>query len=168
MMTEERIAKLTSAVYKVTDLFPEKEPLKFVMRRESLDVLFSYVVLVSKSTFEQKEKSAKKAIVSSKSLVHYFSLAESQNWVDSKNFSILKTEYSNLIFWLEDQLLDFENDVKKTFNSGNYYVEGAVPELKPRTEIGLVQDSLEKENETISISPHRISGETKLEKARAK
>ena len=114
MITEERIAKLTSAVYKVTDLFPEKEPLKLVIRREGLDVLFSCTVLLSKPNLSQKEKFIKKAIVSAKTLVHYFNLAELQNWADPRNFSILKAEYSELIFWLEDQSLSLEIEAKST------------------------------------------------------
>ncbi|MCK9577961.1 hypothetical protein M0R01_00515 [bacterium] len=117
MMTEERIAKLTSAVYKVTDLFPEKEPLKFVVRRESLDVLFSFTNLSSKPNLGQKEKFVKKAIASSRALIHYFDLAESQNWADPRNFSILKAEYSDLIFGLQEQVLTLEIEAKNTLSS---------------------------------------------------
>jgi DNA-binding transcriptional ArsR family regulator len=168
MMTEERIAKLTSAVYKVTDLFPEKEPLKFVVRRESLDVLFSYVVLSSKSTFAQREKSVKKAIASSKSLIHYFSLAELQDWVDSQNFSILKTEYSNLTFWLEDQLLNLEIEVKKTFDN-DYHIGITETEMQASPEAREKQAiPLEGGNGAIFSPPLKISARVETGKMRTK
>jgi DNA-binding transcriptional ArsR family regulator len=160
MMTEERIAKLTSAVYKVTDLFPEKEPLKFVVRRESLDVLFSYVVLISKPTLGQREKSIKKAIASSKTLLHYFDLAELQNWADARNFSILKTEYSNLVFWLEEQVFSLEVDVKKTLDSVEslYHFEKDETdyEMHPKLEVEAERSSsAEKTDEIVFNRPVR-------------
>ncbi len=39
-MQEEKIIKLTNALYKVTGLFPKEEPLKFAIRKEALDILF--------------------------------------------------------------------------------------------------------------------------------
>ena len=160
-MTEERIAKLTSAVYKVTDLFPEKEPLKFVVRRESLDVLFSYVVLISKPTLGQREKSIKKAIASSKSLVHYFDLAELQNWADARNFSILKTEYSNLIFWFEEQAFSLENDAKKALSSIEAFQlenDEVDYDIQPKVEVKAIHASLiEKGTETVFNRPAEIN-----------
>jgi DNA-binding transcriptional ArsR family regulator len=186
MMTEERIAKLTSAVYKVTDLFPEKEPLKFVVRRESLDVLFSYVVLISKPTLGQREKSIKKAIASSKSLVHYFDLAELQNWADARNFSILKTEYSNLIFWFEEQAFSLENDAKKALSSIEAFQlenDEVDYDVQPRVEVKAIRSSLiEKEAETfnhpaeinhnasVKVEPNlvKVAREMKAKKAEVK
>ena len=185
-MTEERIAKLTSAVYKVTDLFPEKEPLKFVVRRESLDVLFSYVVLISKPTLGQREKSIKKAIASSKSLVHYFDLAELQNWADARNFSILKTEYSNLIFWFEEQAFSLENDAKKALSSIEAFQlenDEVDYDVQPRVEVKAIRSSLiEKEAETfnhpaeinhnasVKVEPNlvKVAREMKAKKAEVK
>lgn len=159
-MTEERIAKLTSAVYKVTDLFPEKEPLKFVVRRESLDVLFSYVVLISKPTLGQREKSIKKAIASSKSLVHYFDLAELQNWADARNFSILKTEYSNLVFWFEEQAFSLENDAKKALSSiETFQLENDEVDydVQPKVETKAISSLIEKGAEAVFNHPAEIN-----------
>lgn len=125
MISEEKIAKLTSAVYKVTSLFPEKEPLKFAMRRESLDVLSSGITLISKSVLRQKNKgkSIKNALIAAKSLIHYFDLAEEQEWIDSKNFLVLKKEYLNLIFELEEQVLEFEFESRKIFNDKKFLLQ---------------------------------------------
>ncbi|MFA5080086.1 MAG: HTH domain-containing protein [Candidatus Paceibacterota bacterium] len=168
MITEERIAKLTSAVYKVTDLFPEKEPLKFVIRRESLDVLSSYVVLVSKSAFEQREKSVKKAISSLKVLINYFDLAELQNWIDSKNFSILKKEYSDLSFWFEERFLNIEMEVKKVLIK-NDYVEDIVSDLQVKSDVRIGQVPLEERgNEVVLVSPLEGSDKVKIESEKVK
>ncbi|MFA6252218.1 MAG: HTH domain-containing protein [Candidatus Paceibacterota bacterium] len=153
MITEERIAKLTSAVYKVTDLFPEKEPLKLVIRRESLDVLFSCTVLLSKPNLGQNEKFIKKAVMSAKALVHYFNLAELQSWADPRNFSILKAEYSELIFWLEDQSLSLEIEAKNTLLriDSAYDIPDSDVDIKKRIE-GRRQLITEREKDAIDYA----------------
>lgn len=163
MITEERITKLTSAVYKITDLFPEKEPLRFVVRRESLDVLSSYIVLVSKSAFEQREKSARKAIASLRSLINYFDLAELQNWINPRNFSILKKEYSNLSFWFEEQLLNIEIEIKKVLVK-NDYVEEIVSDLQVKPDVKIEQSPLNNRvNEVVFISPIEVPDKVRIE-----
>lgn len=177
MMTEERIAKLTSAVYKVTDLFPEKEPLKFVVRRESLDVLFSCVSLSSKPNLGQKEKFIKKAIISSRAIIRYLDLAEMQNWADKRNFSILKSEYSDLVFWLEEQILNLEMEAKNTLNSiSSVYVDNSedVVELNvSRVEQKPMSSQIEKvredgvkgiEDNELILDSHAKKGEVKIKK----
>lgn len=130
MITEERISKLTSAVYKVTDLFADKEPLKFAIRRGCLDVLSSCISLMENTSPEAKKQAAKKGEIQSKTLLKYLSLAEYQTWINPKNFSILKNEYSEVNYWFSDQLLriqkSLESRVKRTqsepFRQSNNHV----------------------------------------------
>jgi len=49
----DNLIKLTNAVYKVTELFPDKEPLKFAIRKESLDALFFIFLLKTKYCFSK-------------------------------------------------------------------------------------------------------------------
>jgi hypothetical protein len=55
-MTEENIIKLTNALYKVTDLFPKEDPLKFAIRKEGLDVMFFSNLVKGKSLINSKRK----------------------------------------------------------------------------------------------------------------
>jgi DNA-binding transcriptional ArsR family regulator len=91
-MNAEEIIKLTNAVYKVTDLFPPKDPLKTVIRKEALDVLFFSVIFLKGINPKNKED----AFVSIKLLETYFEVSKKQNWVDERNFEILKKEYDKV------------------------------------------------------------------------
>jgi DNA-binding transcriptional ArsR family regulator len=104
MINEERISKLTSAVYKVTDLFADKEPLKFAIRRVSLDVLSSFISYKGTSSLDQKKQLAKKGKVQSGIVLKYLDLASHQDWIDSRNFSILEDEYSEINEWFSEQV----------------------------------------------------------------
>ncbi len=95
-MQEEKIIKLTNALYKVTGFFPSKEPLKFAIRKEALDILFFSNVAYGKSvllTDEKREEAKKKVLVKIELLKTYFEIAKEQNWVDKKNFAILAEQY---------------------------------------------------------------------------
>jgi|GEM_PF-1602033 len=118
MVNEERISKLTSAVYKVTDLFAEKEPLKFTIRRVCLDVLSLYVSCSETSAPEAKKNYARKGEIQSKIVIKYLSLAEYQDWIDPKNFHILKEEYSLVSQWFSEAFFKAKEsmDNKKEFH----------------------------------------------------
>jgi hypothetical protein len=98
-MTEENIIKLTNALYKVTGLFPKEEPLKFAIRKEALDVLFFTALIKGESltiTREERGYYFKKAAGKIDLIGTYFDIAENQDWINEKNFSILRNEYSAL------------------------------------------------------------------------
>jgi len=98
-MTEENIIKLTSALYKVTGLFPKEEPLRFAIRKEALDILFfSNIVKEKSASFAPKEREqALEKVLSKIELVKtYFSIAKEQEWIAEKNFLILENEYNSL------------------------------------------------------------------------
>ncbi|MCX6789395.1 MAG: DeoR family transcriptional regulator [Candidatus Gribaldobacteria bacterium] len=87
MMDKSHFIKLTIGVYKVSELFPKREPLKFLLRRKADEVLASLVV----AQFQPRalEQALEQIVV----LGVYFQIAESQNWVKPENFWLLKTEY---------------------------------------------------------------------------
>lgn len=86
----EYLIKLTGAVYKVTAVFPENEPLKFKIREIADEILADLIL--------ESEISNKIEV-----LTAFFDLAESQNWVDSKNFLILQQKYNEI----KKELLEF-------------------------------------------------------------
>jgi hypothetical protein len=98
-MTEENIIKLTNALYKVTDLFPKEEPLRFAIRKEGLDVLFFSNIIKGKSiTSTSKEKGdyLDKVLAKIELIKTYFGIAREQEWVSEKNFIVLESEYDSL------------------------------------------------------------------------
>jgi len=98
-MTEENIIKLTNALYKVTDLFPKEDPLKFAIRKEGLDVMFFANLVKGKtlsSTPKEKEQYLDKVMGKIELIKTYFGIAREQEWVAERNFEILEREYGVL------------------------------------------------------------------------
>jgi len=98
-MTEENIIKLTNALYKVTDLFPKEDPLKFAIRKEGLDVLFFSNVVRGKSVSvpsREKGEHLDKIMAKIELIKTYFNIAKEQEWVSERNFIILEREYDSL------------------------------------------------------------------------
>ena len=85
-MDRDYLIKITLAVYKVTDIFPKEEPLKFLIREKANQILAD---LVSKEKIEKIRKNIE--IINT-----YFEIAEKQNWVDELNFLVLKREYAKI------------------------------------------------------------------------
>ena len=85
-MDRDYLIKITLAVYKVTDIFPKEEPLKFLIREKANQIL---VNLLLKEKIEKIRKNIE--IINS-----YFEIAEKQNWVDELNFLVLKREYAKI------------------------------------------------------------------------
>jgi len=114
-MTEENIIKLTNALYKVTDLFPKEEPLKFAIRKEGLDVMFFSNLVKGKSissTQKEKEQYLDKVLAKIELVKTYFGIAKEQEWVAERNFEVLEREYEILKDSLNLAVIK-EKEVKK-------------------------------------------------------
>ena len=84
-MTKDFYIKLTLAVYRVTELFPENETLKHDIRNLTNEILANLII----NNFKDCSRDIK-------SLKDLFSLAQEQNWVDSRNFFVLNREYDKI------------------------------------------------------------------------
>ena len=85
-MDRDHLIKLTLAVYKVTDIFPKEEPLRFLIREKANQILADSI---SKEKIEKIRKDIE--IINS-----YLEIAEKQDWVDELNFLVLKREYAKI------------------------------------------------------------------------
>ncbi len=88
-MDSERIIKFVLAIYKITEKFPKDEPLKLILKKNSCNLLEDYFLY-----FFQKNDNNLNNLIKGKILAFYnlFLIAEKQNWVDKRNFEILKKE----------------------------------------------------------------------------
>ncbi|MEI6843264.1 MAG: hypothetical protein WCK48_02035 [bacterium] len=114
--------KLSAAVYLVTNLFSDNEPMKWTLRKKIQEVLsfmvgYKDVGEFSRSDFSQKAKTMILEIVS---LLEVSSLS---GLVSFMNFSIIKQEFSDLISILEKggelQKNIGQNNISRSF----FYVE---------------------------------------------
>lgn len=97
-MDKDFFIRLTLGVYKVTDLFPEKEPLKFSLREKANEVLADSIILFAVNPPEVKRDEVKvsELLRNIEILKGYFEIVGPQKWLDEKNFLILKNEYERL------------------------------------------------------------------------
>lgn len=91
MIERNHAIKLTIALYKVSDFFPEKEPLKMLIRKKADEVLAGLIFL-------EKSDSLREQVASDIEVIKaFFELAKEQNWVDKKNFEILEKAYNGVL-----------------------------------------------------------------------
>jgi hypothetical protein len=89
-MEQNYLLKLTIAGYKISDLFPEKEPLRWQVKESLGKILFETI----KGQFLPNSKDLVFAEI--QALNTMLDLVKSQNWVNDKNLLILRQEYSKL------------------------------------------------------------------------
>ncbi|MCK4355437.1 DeoR family transcriptional regulator [Candidatus Parcubacteria bacterium] len=95
-MDKQYLAQLARAVYRVTELFPRNEPLRYKTREMADEILHDFVLFQNLEA--QKRNQAKNQIFSKIEILseYYFDLAKEQNWVNPRNFLILKREYDKI------------------------------------------------------------------------
>jgi len=94
MKDKEDIIELTVALYRVTARFPENEALSRKIREKANDVLVDFIYL--NPSFNAQAVENVRISKDIEILLALFSVAESQNWVNKKNFAVLRREYSQI------------------------------------------------------------------------
>lgn len=116
-MEKDSIINLTKALYKVTSLFPEKETLINSIRKRG-NLILSFLIIINNKNLILEEEELKtfsiKCRRNVKILLSYFEIAESQNWIDPKNFEILKSQYSLILKELKNIKIVEKKAVKKS------------------------------------------------------
>ena len=155
----DNLIKLTNAVYKVTELFPDKEPLKFAIRKESLDALFFYISFQKQNTAFQNQSHSLAIIQNKESLLQkcldclqmlktYFAIASEQNWVNSRNFVVLNQEYQKL-----EEILKQELRQVKLYQDKIQRAAAALKEIhqpKANSPLNKVNDKINFENSQVA------------------
>ncbi|MCK6462476.1 MAG: hypothetical protein L6Q29_01495 [Candidatus Pacebacteria bacterium] len=105
----DRIQKLTSALYRVTDLMSDKEPLKWTLRETSLAV---HDLIVSIKLAKDKDRVLTETLNLSYRIIKTLELVSSGAGIASLNFEILKREYIYVKNFLEGKKTEFAYDPK--------------------------------------------------------
>jgi len=99
-MEKSNIIKLTVVLYRVTELFPKREPLKFSLRKKANDILAGFVLCFGNNsailTKADKQRTLNRILKNIEVVQTFFSLAESQDWLRPENFLVLKREYGSV------------------------------------------------------------------------
>jgi len=100
--------QLTQNLYRLTLLFPKKEPLRYKMRELADDILAKFAEAGPPQAQEELEV-----------LDSYFEVAKAQNWVNSSEILAIQEEYANL----REELKKVEPERKQEEAKENPFVE---------------------------------------------
>lgn len=105
----DKVQKITSALYRVTDLLSDKEPLKWTLRDKAIGL---HDNLVSVKNTKDKDYLLNDSLKKFLQIIKSLELVSSGVCVSNINFEILKREYSLLKDFIEGKKTDMANDPK--------------------------------------------------------
>jgi predicted HTH transcriptional regulator len=84
--SKEKLIELTKRIYRLTQLFPKKEPLRYKIREIADEILANFLKGIKNPTIKDWEI-----------LDSFFEIAKEQNWVSPKEISQIQKDYKELI-----------------------------------------------------------------------
>ena len=87
------LLQVTNELYRITLLFPKKEPLRYKMRQLSNDVLANFVDLSKEEDLQEEIRIIEDSNNKIEILDGFFDVAKAQNWVRPSDISGLQKEY---------------------------------------------------------------------------
>lgn len=102
----ERAQKITEALYRVTDLFRDQEPLKWVLRKEGVGILEAILNLkahLPHEGFRELNLIGERI----ERTIQILELASSSSFISETNFQVLKREYGFLVDVIENRRSEF-------------------------------------------------------------
>ncbi len=109
----DKIQRLTGALYRVTDLYLDKEPIKWTLRDNALNLYTSLMSVIRPGRMSVRTSSDIDEILNSISqIVCTLELASLGGFVSDINFDVLKKEYVLLKAFLEGKKGDFVSSQK--------------------------------------------------------
>lgn len=99
MMEKNFIIQLTQNLYRLTLLFPKKEPLRYKMREVADEILADFISVLKDNPYkslDQKSLNIGQMIEKLEILDCFFEVAKEQNWVKPAELFEIQKEYGNL------------------------------------------------------------------------
>ena len=110
-MEKKFILQITNELYRLTLLFPKKEPLRYKMRELADDILFDLISVPQKTYRGQTPVSLDGKL---EVLDGFFEVAKNQNWIKPEDLLNLQKEYSKLKGQLKLKAEPIKSEVKLT------------------------------------------------------
>jgi len=137
-MDKENILRLTNEIYKLTLLFPKREPLRYKLREAGTDLLVE-IVSWNKEGFSNASKNLISTIEQKLEVLKtFFALAKEQNWVKEQAILDLIKEYQKveeeMAVILTVQKIEFPNRTIELPNRGLEEKIEVKEQEKPRQE----------------------------------
>jgi DNA-binding transcriptional ArsR family regulator len=98
----DRSQKITEALYRITDLFPDEEPLKWILRNKAVDV-FHLAIFTKNEPFHQRVLAIDKISSGIYRIIHLLEVAQATSFISRLNFEVIKREYLALRDFIFDK-----------------------------------------------------------------
>jgi len=95
-LSKNYLLQVTNELYRITLLFPKKEPLRYTMRQLSNDVLANFVDLSKEISVQEKARVIEDTNNKIEVLDGFFNVARAQNWVRPSDVLGLQGEYDEI------------------------------------------------------------------------
>lgn len=105
----DRVQKITSALYRVTDLLSDKEPLKWTLREKAVTFFDS---IMSVRFLKDKEFAIHESLNNCAHVIKALELVSAGTCISNMNFDILRKEYSRLKDFLDGKKIDIISEQK--------------------------------------------------------
>lgn len=102
----DKTRKLTAALYRVTELYPDKEPIKWALRNSAVCLYINLMSIMSDRAV-MSDRNYNNLLNSISEIIHTLELASVGGFVLDLNFEILKKEYIALNNLLRNGVFDF-------------------------------------------------------------
>jgi len=136
-MDKEELLKASRNLYRLTLLFPKKEPLRYKLRGLA-DEILANAVFISTGTFHQSKNLIFETEKQLEVLDSYLELAKSQNWVSPTDILEMQEEYAT---------------IKKELTRA-----ATLNTLEKREELEILEDGVEEEKEAEVFTALRTAG----------
>lgn len=102
----ERTQKITEALYRVTDLFSDHEPLKWLLRKEGVEILEAILKI---KALRPHERIRQLDLITDhiQRALQVLELASSNSFISETNFQVLKREYRTLVDFMTSKRTEF-------------------------------------------------------------
>jgi predicted HTH transcriptional regulator len=99
--SKEKLIEITKKIYRLTSLFPKKEPLRYKIREIADEILYFLLKGFQNPTFKELEI-----------LDSFFEIAKEQNWISYKEILEIQKEYQEIGNYLKSEfsVKNFSND----------------------------------------------------------
>ena len=95
-LSKNYLLQVTNELYRITLLFPKKEPLRYTMRQLSNNVLANFVDLSKEISVQEKARVIEDTNNKIEVLDGFFNVARAQNWVRPSDVLGLQGEYDEI------------------------------------------------------------------------
>jgi hypothetical protein len=116
--------KLTTALYMVTDIMSDKEPMKWKARETGVELLSDIAVSLG-STPSERMSALRNVTKKIERVVSFLDIAQSTRMISEMNASVLRREYSALKDAIEAEWKRVYDNSKSIFNESFFEVEEA-------------------------------------------